>query len=510
MIELKVNGQNHTVDVSPDTPLLWVLRETLGLTGTKFGCGMAQCGACTVHLDGEAVRSCVTPGRRAPAGKEVTTIEGLSRRPQPSAAAGVDRRGRAAVRLLPVGPDHGGRGAAAGERRSPPTTDIDDAHDRQHLPLRHLPADPQGDPPRGRAGGERRCAMSEILNRQPPRLPPHRRCSPAAGLILGVHLPVGRDGGGAAVRRAASFALNAFVRIGADDTVTVIVNHSEMGQGAYTALPMLVAEELDADWSKVRVEAAPVDAGLQPLGLRHPNDRRQHQHLERMGAAAQGGRGRAGDADRRRGRGRGRSSRRRAGTEPVTSSTPRGQASSPTAELAEKAAEASDRPKDVTAQGPEGLQDHRQADQAARHAGQGQRQGRLRPRRQRARHAGRRRRAPAGVRRQGQELQRRQGEGGPRRAARGRRSRAASRSSPTASGPRSKGREALEIDWDDGPLAALDSRGTARASTRSSPKKPGVVARKDGDAAGGPRRRPRRRSRPCTSCRTWPTRRWSR
>jgi aerobic-type carbon monoxide dehydrogenase small subunit (CoxS/CutS family) len=77
MVKLKVNRTAHDVDVSPDTPLLWVLRETLGLTGTKFGCGMALCGACTVHLDGEAVRSCVTPVSRA-AGKEVTTIEGLS------------------------------------------------------------------------------------------------------------------------------------------------------------------------------------------------------------------------------------------------------------------------------------------------------------------------------------------------------------------------------------------------------------------------------------------------
>src|ERR1700730_9489458 len=76
-IKLKVNRRDHNVDVSPDTPLLWVLRETLGLTGTKFGCGMALCGACTLHLDGEAVRSCVTPVSRA-AGKEVTTIEGLS------------------------------------------------------------------------------------------------------------------------------------------------------------------------------------------------------------------------------------------------------------------------------------------------------------------------------------------------------------------------------------------------------------------------------------------------
>jgi isoquinoline 1-oxidoreductase subunit alpha len=77
VITLNVNGRDHPVDVAADTPLLWVLRETLGLTGTKFGCGMALCGACTVHLDGEAVRSCVTPVRRA-TNKKVVTIEGLS------------------------------------------------------------------------------------------------------------------------------------------------------------------------------------------------------------------------------------------------------------------------------------------------------------------------------------------------------------------------------------------------------------------------------------------------
>ena len=76
VIELEVNGRARQVEVRPDTPLLWVLREALGLTGTKFGSGMAQCGACTVHLDGEAVRSCVLPVSRA-AGRKVTTIEGL-------------------------------------------------------------------------------------------------------------------------------------------------------------------------------------------------------------------------------------------------------------------------------------------------------------------------------------------------------------------------------------------------------------------------------------------------
>jgi len=77
MISLVVNGASHTLDVTSDTPLLWVLREKLGLTGTKFGCGIAQCGACTVHLDGRPIRSCVTPVAAA-AGKEVRTIEGLA------------------------------------------------------------------------------------------------------------------------------------------------------------------------------------------------------------------------------------------------------------------------------------------------------------------------------------------------------------------------------------------------------------------------------------------------
>ena len=76
-INFQVNGKQQSVEVHPDTPLLWVLRDTLGLTGTKFGCGMALCGACTVHLDGDPIRSCMTPVSRAE-GKAVTTIEGLS------------------------------------------------------------------------------------------------------------------------------------------------------------------------------------------------------------------------------------------------------------------------------------------------------------------------------------------------------------------------------------------------------------------------------------------------
>lgn len=75
--KLQINGRSYEADVEPDTPLLWVLRDNLGLVGTKYGCGIAQCGACTVHLNGNAVRSCVLPVSAVGAGK-VTTIEGLS------------------------------------------------------------------------------------------------------------------------------------------------------------------------------------------------------------------------------------------------------------------------------------------------------------------------------------------------------------------------------------------------------------------------------------------------
>lgn len=86
MTTLNVNGRPHTVDVDPGTPILWALRDTLGLTGTKFGCGAALCGACTVHLDGQAIRSCVTPISAAE-GKPITTIE--------STTGGKDRVGSA-------------------------------------------------------------------------------------------------------------------------------------------------------------------------------------------------------------------------------------------------------------------------------------------------------------------------------------------------------------------------------------------------------------------------------
>ncbi len=122
---LQVNGVPRTVDVDGDMPLLWVLRDELDMTGTKFGCGAGLCGACTVHLDGVAVRGCQTPVS-AVGDAKITTIEGMAgRRDRQASAGGVAGARRAAMRLLPGRPDHVGRvtsGADASIRRT--TTSI--------------------------------------------------------------------------------------------------------------------------------------------------------------------------------------------------------------------------------------------------------------------------------------------------------------------------------------------------------------------------------------------------
>ena len=90
-LTLRVNGTEHSVDIEADTPLLWVLRDSLGLTGTKFGCGIAKCGVCTVHIDGQAAKSCTTKASAA-VGKNITTIEGLS--PDSCPSVGIVSRAR--------------------------------------------------------------------------------------------------------------------------------------------------------------------------------------------------------------------------------------------------------------------------------------------------------------------------------------------------------------------------------------------------------------------------------
>jgi isoquinoline 1-oxidoreductase subunit alpha len=109
---LNINGVSHSVDIEPETPLLWVLRDAIGLTGTKYGCGISRCGACTVHVDGQPVKSCQTAVSAA-VGKQVTTIEGLSKDNNHPVQQAWREVGRSPVRLLPVWPDHVRCGAVA-------------------------------------------------------------------------------------------------------------------------------------------------------------------------------------------------------------------------------------------------------------------------------------------------------------------------------------------------------------------------------------------------------------
>ena len=205
MAQLTVNGQVHEVDAPPDMPLLWVLRDLLKLTGTKFGCGIAQCGACTVHVDGAPLRSCLLPisaiGSRA-----VTTIEAVGATPDGAqGAAGLAGPGGDPVRLLPVGPDHVGRGPA-GRDAEPGRRRHRRRHGRQHLSLRHLCAHPRGDQARGQ--GRLREARSWPCSTGSPLRTTRTPSSPAApccrsraaaggGLLVGFLAPVGKAAGSA-------------------------------------------------------------------------------------------------------------------------------------------------------------------------------------------------------------------------------------------------------------------------------------------------------------------------
>jgi isoquinoline 1-oxidoreductase alpha subunit len=156
MVRLDVNGKAHDIDVEADTPLLWVLREQLGLTGTKYGCGIAQCGACTVHIDGAPVRSCVLPVSALRPGQKITTIEGLS-----ADGSHPVQKAWVALDVPQCGYCQSGMIMAAAallkDKPRPTDADIDEAHD-QHLPLRHLQPRArghQGGRLRGRPGHRR-------------------------------------------------------------------------------------------------------------------------------------------------------------------------------------------------------------------------------------------------------------------------------------------------------------------------------------------------------------------
>ena len=121
MIKLKINGEERSWDGDPDLPLLWFLRDEVGLTGTKFGCGQALCGACTVMVDKQAVRACITSVSDV-VDREVVTIEGLHPTGDHRGSEGLAPGQCPAMRLLPVRPDHAGRGPARRKIQNPPTT----------------------------------------------------------------------------------------------------------------------------------------------------------------------------------------------------------------------------------------------------------------------------------------------------------------------------------------------------------------------------------------------------
>ena len=228
MVSLQINGKTQSVDAEPDTPLLWVIRDTLGMTGTKFGCGAQLCGACTVHLDGKPVRSCGTPVSAA-VGKKVTTIEGVG-------ATAVGKKVQAAWAALDV-PQCGycqsgqimSAAALLAEKPEPDRRRHRHRHGGQHLPLRHLSAHPRGHPQGRRQQGS--LIMSQLKN-------PARRtflktgAAVGGGLVIGVALPEAfvRDALAATEPRRS----NAWVRIGSDNSITILSRALRDGPGRRT------------------------------------------------------------------------------------------------------------------------------------------------------------------------------------------------------------------------------------------------------------------------------------
>ena len=250
-------GKLRSIGADADTPLLWVLREELGLTGTKFGCGVAACGACTVHVErraGAVVRASRSPAR---AGADIVTIEGLA------AGAGVPTA--ACIRCSAPGStcrcpqcgycQSGMIMAAAALLKKTPKPDRrgDRRGHHQSVPLRHLSPRAPRDPRAQRRGVRRaRDEAQELSDR-------NRGGGGRAGARLSRLDQLLRGQAAALVTGDGGSLLGGWVKIAPDDTVTVYMPHIDMGQGTHTALAMMLAEELDADWSRVRTERAPSD-----------------------------------------------------------------------------------------------------------------------------------------------------------------------------------------------------------------------------------------------------------
>jgi isoquinoline 1-oxidoreductase beta subunit len=225
MTSIKVNGKDYEVDAPSTTPLLWVLREHLGLKGTKYGCGIAQCGACTVLLDGQPTRSCVTT-LSSVKGKEIVTIEGLS-------ADGMHPVQQAWIEdeVPQCGYCQSGQIIAAVAL------------------LSKIPIPNDDDINKAMSGILCRCGTYQRIKRAIRRAGEIAAAGGARTLW-----PVSREPG-----TAPSFPFNPFVAIGNDESVVLFINKTELGQGVYTSLAMLVAEELECPWENIRIAPAPVD-----------------------------------------------------------------------------------------------------------------------------------------------------------------------------------------------------------------------------------------------------------
>ena len=468
-VKFTLNGKPQTVDVAPAMPLLWVLRDTLGMTGTKFGCGMALCGACTVHIDGQPTRSCVTPISSV-AGKSVTTIEGLSPdSSHPVQLAWIEED------VPQCGYCQSGQimtAAALLAKTSQPTdADIDEAMRGNICRCGTYDDIRRGHPSRGRDEARGRCPMS-APHESPQLSPQQRRCRRrTAGRLLppGTLATRGRS-------PPAPLKLNALVHVGTDDAVTLFIHKAEMGQGTVTSLSMLLAEELECDWKKIRTEFPGVDREYGRIQgvVGSASIRSSWESLRRAGAAARemliSAAAQQWGVDRSACRAENSTVVNTATNARLSLWQPgggRGQAAGPRSNVALR----------TRAVPPD-----RQAHEAARHARQGERQRALWHRRAAAGDAVRGGRALPGVRRQGRELRRRQGQGRPRREERGadlqRRGRGGGQHLVGDGRPARARRQVGR-----GPGGGREH---ARHHARSSPsasQQPGAVARKEGDAA---------------------------
>ena len=493
-VTLTVNGKRRRVDAAPETPLLWILRDSLQLTGTKYGCGSGLCGACTVHLDGQAVRSCSTRIGEV-AGKRITTIEGLAADKQHPVL-----RAWLAEQVPQCGYCQPGQimtvAALAARNPRPTSAEIEAALDGvlcrcgTYLRIRRAVR---------RVLRRRRRTMS--LQKMTRRDFIQVAAAAGGGFVLALHLPLREELLALPVPK--SFAPNFWLRIDPDGIVTVTVHRSELGQGARTALPMIVAEELEADWSKIRIEQAVADP---KYGSMTTGGSIERAHV--VGAAAQGGRHGARDADRRRrthlergsrrlprreGYGRARADgpparlRRSSRRPPPRCPRPRTRRSRirRTSPFSANACRDSTSRRRWTAVPLFGI-DLVRAGDACRHAG-----------------------ALPGLRRPGEIVRRRAPHAPCRACVTSSRCRAVSPWWPTRPGRRYRGARRSRSSGTKGRDAALDSA-AIRTLFAAKMDEPAQVVRHEGDAARGARRRRETRRGRRTNCRSWRTRRSSR